>query len=136
MRPLFPFLLAIVLVMRCAAHLPQDENPVPPPQRSERPSQSVSIGMTREQLRAQLMHSWLLVAAARPDGGWSRQFSQPAGRFAGRFESSHPGIGVEACDVYWIGHTNAPSMYYGIPLNYYYFDSEQKLIGFDKWVID
>jgi hypothetical protein len=51
------------------------------------------------------------------------------------FERSHPSA-VEACDVYWVGHTNPPSMYYGKRLNYFYFDGDEKLIGFDRWVID
>jgi len=51
------------------------------------------------------------------------------------FERSHPGA-VEMCDVYWVGHTNAPRMYRGPWLNYFYFDRKEKLIGFDRWVIE
>jgi hypothetical protein len=77
-----------------------------------------------------------LVSATRPNTGWSRAISPPAGGFAAEFEGSHRGATVSYCDVYWIGHTNPPTMYYGIQLNYFYFDSEQMLIGFEEWVID
>jgi hypothetical protein len=91
--------------------------------------------MTRKEVRADLADSWLLVSASRPPTGWSSQVSPPAGGRAAMFERSHPGA-VETCDVYWVGHTNAPSMYFGRWLNYFYFDRDEKLIGFDRWVID
>jgi hypothetical protein len=43
---------------------------------------------------------------------------------------------VQFCDVYWVGHTNAPQTYYGKSLSYFYFDRDQKLTRFEKWVID
>ena len=92
--------------------------------------------MSRDAIRAELADSCHLVSAPRPLEGWSRNAFPPAGRFAGRFEASHGGATVEHCDVYWIGHTNAPKIYYGIWLNYFYFDQEMKLIGFDWRVID
>ena len=49
----------------------------------------------------------------------------------------HPGTIVKACEVYLVGHTNAPKgSYYGKWLNYFYFDRDEKLIGFDRLVID
>jgi hypothetical protein len=131
----FSFLIVVGLWAACSTHPRQSEQSAPPPQRSQRASHSFSIGMTREQVRAELTDSWLLVSASRPSVGWSSQVSPPAGRFAASFEGWHPDA-VEACDVYWLGHTNAPSMYYGKWLNYFYFDRKQKLIGFEKWVID
>jgi len=91
--------------------------------------------MSRKEVRAELSDSWLLVAASRPATGWSSQTSPPAGARAVMFERSHPDA-VEACDVYWVGHTNAPNMYFGKWLNYFYFGANEKLIGFDRWVID
>jgi len=131
MTPLFSFVLATGLLAGCATHPPQSAQAAPSPQ-----PESASVGMTREQVRANLTNAWLLVSASRPATGWSRQVAPPAGRFAASFESSRPGVAVEACDVYWVGHTNAPTMYYGKWLNYYYFDRDQKLIGFARWVID
>ena len=96
---------------------------------------SYSLGMSRKEVRAELADSWLLVSASRPPAGWSVQVSPPAGGRAAMFEGSHPGA-VEACDVYWVGHTNAPRIYSGKWLNYFYFDRSDKLIGFERWVME
>jgi hypothetical protein len=40
------------------------------------------------------------------------------------------------CDVYWIGHTTTPKMYYGKKLHYFYFDRDEKLIGYDWRIFD
>src|SRR6266446_1991247 len=136
MTRLISFIFAAGLLSGCATRPQASEPATPPPERSARASTWFSVGMTREQVRADLRDSWLLVSASRPAAGWSREVSPPAGRFAARFESSHPDAAVEACDVYWVGHTNAPSMYYGKWLTYFYFDRNQKLTGFDRWVVD
>lgn len=130
------FILMFGLLMGCVTRPCQIEQPASQPQRSERAKHSFSIGMTRMEVRTDLADSYLLASASRPAGGWSRVVSPPAGGRAVMFEFSHPGIIVEACDVYWIGHTNRPSMYYGQWLKYFYFDRDQKLIGFDTRVID
>ena len=97
---------------------------------------SFSVGMTRKELRADLVDSYLVASASRPATGRSGQVSPPAGGRAAMFERSHPGATVEAYDVFWVGHTNRPSMYFGKWLDYFYFDRDEKLIGFDRWVID
>ena len=130
------FILTAGLLIGCATHRPRSEQATPHSQRTERAPHSFSIGSSRKEVRADLSDSWLLVSASRPVSGWSRKVSPPAGGRAVRFESSHPGSPAEACDVYWIGHTNAPRMYYGIWLNCFYFDHDEKLIGFDRWVLD
>ena len=136
MARFIPLILTVGLLTSCSTGTrPPPQQSLPQPQRGERPKHSFSVGMTRKDVRAELADSWLLVSADRPATGWSSQVSPPAGRFASMFERSHPGA-VEACDVYWVGHTNAPGMYYGKFLNYFYFDREQKLIGFDRWAID
>jgi hypothetical protein len=131
-----PFVLTVGLLTGCTTGPHQTPpQPSPQPQSSERPKHSFSLGMTRKEVRAELTDSWLLVFASRPATGWSSHVSPPAGGRAVMFERSHPGA-VEACDVYWVGHTNPPSIYFGIWLNYFYFDRDEKLIGFDRWVID
>jgi hypothetical protein len=129
------FILTLGLLMGCASRSQQAQQLTPQP-RTERTKHVFSVGMTRNEVRADLADSHLLASASRPASGWSRQVSPPAGGQAAMFEGSHAGATVEACDVYWIGHTNAPSMYYGKRLNYFYFDRDDKLIGFDWWVID
>jgi hypothetical protein len=109
--------------------------PSPQPQRSERAKHSFSVGMTRKEVRAELAGSWLLVSASRPPTGWSSQDSPPAGGRAAMVERSLPGA-VSACDVFWVGHTNAPKMYFGKRLDYFYFDRDEKLIRFDWWILD
>jgi hypothetical protein len=96
---------------------------------------SFLAGMTRKEVRAELGDSWLLVAASRPASGWSSQVSPPAGGRAEMFDSSHSGA-VAACDVYWVGHTNPPSTYFGKRLDYFYYDRDEKLIESEIWVID
>ena len=136
MMRLVSFVLATGLLIGCATSPPPGEQAMQHPQRTERAPQSFSVGMSRNEVRAELADSWLLVSASRPISGWSRQVSPPAGGRAVHFESSHPGTVAEACGVYWVGHTNAPRMYYGIWFNYFYFDQDEKLIGFDQWVLD
>ena len=128
-------ILTIGLLQGCTAPHQGPTQPSPQQQRSKRSKHSFSVGMTRKEVQAKLADSWLLVSASRPPSGWSSQDSPPAGGFASMFERSHPGA-VEACEVYWVGHTNAPTIYFGKWLNYFYFDREEKLIGFDKWVIN
>jgi len=128
------YALAIGLLAGCATH-PRQSMQATPPQRSQHAIHSFSVGMTRGQVREDLTDSWLLVSASRPAGGWSSQISPPAGGQAATFERFHSDA-VEACDVYWVGHTHAPAMYYGIRLNYFYYDRNQRLIGFERWVID
>src|SRR5450755_2162471 len=124
MARFIPLFLTVGLLTGCATG-PHQSLPQPSrqPQRTERAKHSFSIGMTRKEVRADLADSWLLVSASRPLTGWSSQVSPPAGGRAAMFERSHPGA-VEACDVYWVGHTNAPSMYFGRWLNYFYFDRD------------
>ena len=129
------FILTLGLLTGCATRPQQSQQLATQPQRSERAKRSFSVGMNRKEVRADLSDSYLLVSASRPATGWSREVSPPAGGRAAMFERYHPGA-VEACDVYWVGHTNAPRMYFGKWLNYFYFDRDQKLIGFDRWVID
>jgi cytochrome c len=103
---------------------------------SELDLRSISVGMTREQVRGALTNSCLVTSASRPATGWSGKISPPAGRSAVRFEFAHPGSTVEACDVYWVGHTKAPNTFYGIWLNYFYFDRDDNLVGFERLVRD
>lgn len=132
----FPlFLVATGLLAGCATHAQQNEQAEPKVGNHEA-THSFSIGMTREQVRVELTNSWHLMSASRPTTGWSKEVSPPADGRAVRFEHSHPDAKVESCDVYWIDHTDPPAMYYGIWLDYFYFDHKQKLIGFDRWVID
>lgn len=93
-------------------------------------------GMSRDEVRRELAGSWRLVSAARPASGWSKEFAAPAGSRAGSFERVHPGVTVEVCDVYRVGHTNAPWTYHGVWLTYFYYDRSKKLIGTDRWVIE
>jgi hypothetical protein len=95
-----------------------------------------SLGQKRDDLRARLQDSCLVLAASRPVNGWSWEVSRLAGRFALEFENSHAGALVQSCDVYWLGHTNAPLRYLGIRLKYFYFDRNDRLIGSDSWVLD
>jgi hypothetical protein len=94
------------------------------------------VGMSREELRVAVSNSCLVASASRPTNGWSRRIAPPAGSRAMQFEFSHPSVVVQYCDVYWVGHTNRPSMYYGLRLHYFYFDSGNKLLGFKSWVLD
>ena len=136
MARFIPLTLTVGLLVGCAT-VPHQGPPEASqqPQRIERAKHSFLVGMTRKEVRVDLSDSWLLVSASRPATGWSSQISPPAGRYAAIFEHSHPDA-VGACDVYWVGHTNAPSIYFGKWLNYFYFDRDDKLIGFDRWVID
>src|SRR5438132_1369271 len=109
---LIPLISAVGLLIGCATGPNEIRQPPPHADQRERSKHSFSVGMTHEQLRADLTDSWLLISASRPPAGWSRQVSPPAGERAARFEQSHAGA-VHSCDVYWIGHTNAPRMYYG-----------------------
>jgi hypothetical protein len=131
-----PLILATGLVIGCVNQPLKSEQAAPPPQTTERARHSFLVGMSRKEVRKELADSWLLVSASRPVSGWSKRDSPPAGGRVVRFESSHPGTVVEECEVYWVGHTNAPRMYYGIWLSYYYFDRDEKLIAFDRSVID
>jgi hypothetical protein len=133
LRPI-SFILAVGFLAGCRTR--QQEQPAIQLQSREQVRHSFSIGMTRGQVHADLTDSWLVVSASRPDTGWSREVSPPAGSFAGWYESSHPNSNVESCDVFWIGHTNAPAVYFGIRLRYFYFDREQKLIAHEGWVIN
>jgi hypothetical protein len=92
------------------------------------------VRMSREALRSAVSNSWLVASASRPTNGWSRQITPPAGGQAMRFEFSQPGVVVQHCDVYWLGHTNRPGMIYGRRLDYFYFDKGNKLVGLG-WVI-
>jgi len=92
--------------------------------------------MSRDDVRAALADSWLLASVSRPEAGWTREVSPPAGGRAARFEMTNPGMIVEMCDVYWIGHTHAPRTYYGKRLDYFYFDCDEKLIGFEWCILD
>jgi hypothetical protein len=138
MMRLILFICVSALLGSCTSRPqpPRNEGAAPPSQRSWQLSYSYPLGMTRKDLRKELASSCLFMSASRPPTGWSRQVSPPAGERAMVFESSKPGTIVEACDVYWIGHTNAPKMYYGKRLDYFYFDRDEKLIGFDWRIID
>ncbi len=120
---LIAFILVTGLVQSCAT--------VP-----RQASHSYSLGMGRKEVREGLADSWLLISASRPVTGWSGDVSPPAGGQAAAFESSNAGIIVETCDVYRVGHTNALKMYYGIWLDYFYFDRNDRLVGSGRWVID
>jgi hypothetical protein len=122
MTRLFSFIIAIGSLTSCATPEPNLLTPF-------------SVGMTREQVRKDLKDSRLLIATPRPTAGWSSRISPPAGSRAARFERSHACV-VGACDVYWVGHADAPRTYDGISLTYFYFDRDDELIGFDTWVID
>ena len=124
------------LLLSCASRPRSTSHAVSTPPHSKAALHSYSLGMSRREVRADLSDSWLLVSASRPVTGWSSHVLPPAGGRAVKFERSHEGSLVEKCDVYWVGHTNAPKMNYGIWLNYFYFDGDDKLIGFDRWVID
>jgi hypothetical protein len=106
------------------------------PQEGDRALHPWSVGMRREELRAMLADSWLLVCAPRPKGGWSSDDCRPAGGPARAFESSHEGNSVQTCEVYLLGSTHAPSSYYGHWLNFFYFDSDERLIGFERRIFD
>jgi len=134
MTRLFILLLTAGILPGCSTQPRQGEEAAPLPH-SQKATRSFSLGMTREQVRAELSDSWLFVSASRPDTGWSNEVSPPAGGRVLVFERSHPRR-VEACDVYWVGHTNAPSMYFGKRLDYFYFDRDEKLIGFDWRILD
>jgi hypothetical protein len=94
------------------------------------------VGMSSEELRVAVSNSCLVASALRPTNGWSRRVALPAGARAMKFEFSHSGVVVQHCDVYWVGHTNRPSMYYGIWLHYFYFDNGNKLVGFNSVILD
>ena len=112
------------------------ELPLTIPQvRTSKGEHSCTIGMTRKEVRAALADSWLYVSASRPPAGWSRGDSPPAGGRAARFESSPSGA-VESCDVYWIGHAYPPKTHFGKRLDCFYFDRDEKLIGFDWCILD
>ena len=145
MAPRFPAIILLTGFLGCArphlveqpAHSPPASDVTPQNEelkRSEPVQHSYSLGMSRVQVRAELADSYLFASATRPATGWTRQVSPPAGREVLRFESSHPDQLVQSCDVYRVGHRKAPSMYYGIRLDYFYFDRDDKLIGFN-WII-
>jgi hypothetical protein len=136
MKRFIKLILAIEFLTGCATHPHPIEKATLQPRQSEPASHLYSVGMSRKELRADFADSWLLVSASRPVTGWSNEVSPPAGEFAAKYESSNVGIVVASCDVYWVGHTSAPKMYYGKWLNYFYFDRNDKLIGFDRAVID
>jgi len=124
LRLLFALCLGFDLVCVAGEHEPAKTNEL------------YHVGMSREELRLDVSNSWLVASASRPTNGWSRRIATPAGGRAVQFESSHSGVVVQHCDVYWVGHTNRPSMYYGIWLHYFYFDNGNKLVGFNSWVLD
>lgn len=143
MMHLMTFLCVSALLAGCASRPqpPRNEEALPLSQRNRQLPYSYSLGMTRKELRAELTDSCLFVSASRPPTGWSSQVSPPAGGQAAEFESSKPGTIVEMCDIYWIGHTNTPKintpkMYYGKKLHYFYFNRDEKLIGYDWMIID
>ena len=105
-------------------------------QRTQPGKHTFSIGVTRQQVRKNFADSWLVQSVRRPNGGWLRDAAPPGTKFAARFEDGNGEKTVEACDVYWVGHTNATSTYYGKQLEYFYFDHEERLIGSESWVED
>ncbi|SRR6266498_2998091 len=119
-----------------AVHPPAASDKLPQEHTSNQAEHRYSVGMSRAQVKDELANSYLLVSASRPKSGWSIRVSRPAGGRAARFESSHNGRVVQTCEVYWVGHTNAPRIYCGIWLDYFYFDRDEKLIGYDRFVID
>src|SRR3974377_133867 len=112
MKRLLLLITCAGLLSSCAHHVVQREQPASPPLQDL--DSSFSIGMRREEVRAKLAGSRVQVSAARPVDGWSNRVSFPAGGRAQTFETSHPGTTVESCDVYWIGHTGKPVIYYGM----------------------
>ena len=94
------------------------------------------IGMSREKVRLAVSNSCLVASASRPTNGWSSPVAPPAGSRALQFEFSHPGVVVQNCDVYWVGHTNRPVTYYGRILHYFYFDNGNTLLAFNKVALD
>ena len=130
------FLLASGLFTSCTTRPLWNEVATPPPQRGLYATHSYSVGMTRKELRAEFADSWLVAHASRPVGGWSELIYPLYGNSADRFERRHQNTIVDSCDVYWVGHTNAPRIQEGIWLDYFLFDRNEKLVGFDKRVID
>ena len=124
-------ILAVGFLAGCAANL------------RDQLLQLCHTGMSREELHAQLASSRLLLSASRPIQGWSGDIDFPTGSSAGDFERLHAGIVVQICDVYWVGHTNNPKIYnipktfyFGRRLDYFYFDEQDRLVGFERWTID
>jgi hypothetical protein len=117
----FLFVLINGLLIGCAARPHQNEK---------------GSGISREEVRAYLADSWLLVSASRPITGWRALYRAPAGGRAKDFEHFHPGITVHMCDVYWVGHSNAPPLDAGIWLDYFYFDRHERLIESERIIIE
>jgi aspartate/tyrosine/aromatic aminotransferase len=91
----------------------------------------------RVEVRAEagLGEACLLVSAARPEAGWAGQGSPLAGRMAAMFERNNPGVAVEVCEVYWMGHANASKTNGGKMVSYFYYDRGRKLVGSDNWAL-
>ena len=68
----------------------------------------------------------------RPQSGWAKNDASPEriAEFAGRFESTHAAI-VQTCKVYWISHGVM-----GVWWDYLYFGADDRLLGFERRLMD
>src|SRR5262249_5666606 len=100
---------------------------------------SYALGLSQQAVAAAVCDSCLVMCASRPSTGGSKEISRPAGSMAMRFERSHAGTAVAKCDVYWLGHYDAPGEatgYAGVDLTYFYFDGNDKMMGYETLIFD
>jgi hypothetical protein len=99
-------------------------------------------GMSREQVRARLAGSALMMSASRPAEGWSprgRSSISPDRGASARYEKTNPGVRVQYCEVYWVGNDEKPKRMHipeGMWLTYFFFDASDALVGIITRVID
>ena len=127
---LTPFILVVGLLVGCCATGPHQDEQI---------LQSYRVGMSHDEVRAVLSGTQPLVSASRPSTGWSAAGDVPykAARAALAFEGSHAGAVVQTCEVYWIGrHTSVPMVAGGVWFDYLYFDSQGRLVGFNRRFVD
>jgi hypothetical protein len=121
-----PFILALALLAGCATG----------PHYDEQVRQSYRSGMSRDEAHALLAP---MSSVSRPTTGWSStdDSNHAASRFAFHYEREHPNTRVESCEVYSVGrHTSVPLGGGGIWWDYLFFDSHDKLLGYQRAFLD
>jgi hypothetical protein len=121
-----PFILALAVLAGCVSG----------PHYDEQVRQSYRTGMSRDEAQARLAP---MSSVSRPTTGWSStdKSNHQASRFAFYYERQHPDTRVESCEVYWIPRlTSVPLAIGGIWFDYLFFDSHDKLLGYQRAFLD
>jgi apolipoprotein N-acyltransferase len=128
-RRVMGLLLAAGLLAGCASG----------PRYDEQVLESYRVGMAHEEVHELLKGTRLMYLASRPSAGWAAASKDDlrAARAAAAFEQAHTGAVVQTCEVYWIPrHTSVPVAAGGVWFDYLYFDSDKKLLGWNRRFVD